>query len=96
MIFESKKKLNEGTSLSINGNREVVLGFNDFPYLVDKYMGSEAKEIFDAIISNYKEYMSAVELAVDEYKGDISKLEGEIHNLRYLYDIIGWGIHKWN
>ena len=40
--------------LTVNNKNEVVFGKRDFSFLIEKYMGDEAKRYYDDLISDYE------------------------------------------
>lgn len=64
-------KLGGDMLLNINGSKEIVLDENDFRYLVEKYIGTEATDFYSAIIEDY-------ELEIDYLNDVIKKLTEEV------------------
>lgn len=61
--------------LQINGTNEYVRDIHDFSYLVEKYMGYEAKRFFDDAIRDYDDELEYVSGEAEEYKTKLRAYE---------------------
>lgn len=69
--------------LEINGHYENVSeDVTDFSYLVEKYMGSEAKHYFDSAIEKLFDTIHNLEIENDELNEQLGQLEE--YNLDFL------------
>ena len=47
--------------LEINGNIENVMNYEDFEYLIEKYMGNESANYYHDLISSMDDFFSSYE-----------------------------------
>lgn len=63
--------------ITINGNNEIVFGQDEFKWLIDKYMGSEAAEYFESWVDSANEAISA---AKDKTNSDLLSYEASLES----------------
>ena len=63
--------------ITINGNNEIVFGQDEFKWLIDKYMGSEAAEYFEGWVDSANEAISA---AKDKTNSDLLSYEASLES----------------
>lgn len=72
--------------ITINGNNEIVFGPDEFKWLIDKYMGSEAAEYFESWVDSANEAISA---AKDKTNNDLLSYEASLEsNSAAFFDIL--------
>lgn len=55
-------------SIEVNGNYEIVAGAEDFSYLVEKYMGYEAKNYYEEVLREYGRTIEDLEYQISEMR----------------------------
>lgn len=68
--------------LDIKGKTEIVLNDNDFSYLIEKYMGSEAKDYFDELVDDYETTIKGIQEELQASYDVQDKLQEEIYTLQ--------------